>query len=515
MTNYREILRLASLEYTQTAIAGSLKISRNTIREAIKRAKEKDLTWPLDETLSNQKLEELLYPEKKQQMNVFCEPDFEYIHKELARPGVNLALLHAEYLARCAEAGLVGYQKTQFYDKYAAWARKSKATMRIHHKPGDAMEVDWAGNTLPITDPVTGEQTDAYLFVGVLPCSWLAYAELCRDMQSENWLLCHSHAYSYFDGVPRLLIPDNLRTGITRNTRLDTIVNRSYLELAEHYKTAVVPARVKAPQDKSHAEGTVKYASTWILAALRDRVFFSFEEAYTAVKEKLEDLNNYPFKKREGNRHLAYLNEEKEFMQPLPVNAYEPAIWSDATVPMDYSVSDGLNKYSVPYDLIGEKVQLRTTRDCVEIFYNGNRVASHIRLHRRQVDPVVKIEHMPDNHKKYLSYNSESFMEWAQSIGENTEKVMKSFLSEGRSPEQGYKSCQNLIRQQEKYGSKKVEEACFRLLTYSGTPNIRSLIQLLKVPANKTMSTAENTSVKHSSRGITRGASQFMKGGAN
>lgn len=515
MMNYREILRLSSLEYTQTAIAESLKHSRNTIRDVIKRSKVKGITWPLDESYTDQKLEELLYPEKMEQMNVFSEPDYEYIHRELARPGVNLALLHAEYLARCAEAGMIGYQKTQFYEKYAAWSVKTKATMRIHHKPGDAMEVDWAGNTLPITDPVTGEQTDTYLFVGVLPCSCFAYAELCRDMKSENWLLCHSHAYTYFDGVPRLLIPDNLKTGITKNTKLDTVVNRSYLELAEHYKTAVVPARVKAPQDKSHAEGTVKYASTWILAALRDRVFFSFEEAYSAVKEKLEELNDFPFKKREGSRRKAYLNEEKEFMQPLPVNMYEPAIWSNATVPLDYSVSDGLNKYSVPYDLIGEKVQLRITRDCVEIFYHSNRVASHVRLHRRQVDPVIKVEHMPDNHKKYLSYNSESFMEWARTIGENTEKVMKFFLSEGRSPEQGYKSCQNLIRQHEKYGSKKLEEACLRLLSYSGSPNSRSLIQLLKAPVPVSVSLSQDVSVKHSSRGITRGASQFRKGGAN
>lgn len=513
MVNYREILRLSSLEYTQTEIASSLKSSRNTIREVNRRAKEKDISWPLDDYFTNEKLEELLYPEKFQKVNVFCEPDYEYIHKELARPGVNLALLHAEYLASCRESGLIGYQKTQYYEKYASWAQKTKATMRIHHKPGDSMEVDWAGNTLPITDPATGEQTDAYLFVGVLPCSCYSYAELCRDMKSENWLMCHTHAYAYFEGVPRLLIPDNLKTGITKNTRLDTIVNRSYLELAEHYKTAVVPARVKAPQDKPHAEGTVKYASTWILAALRDRVFFSFEEAYTAVREKLEELNNFPFKKREGNRREAYINEEKSYMQPLPVNMYEPAIWSNATVPIDYSVSDGLNKYSVPYDLIGEKVQIRTTRDCVEIFYHGNRVSSHVRQHQRQVDPIIKVEHMPDNHKKYLSYNKDSFMEWAQRIGENTSKVMQSFLSEGRSPEQGYKSCQNLMRQHEKYGTKKLEEACLRLLTYTGTPNIRSLIQLLKSPLTTSISTSRNASVKHSSRGITRGASQFKKGG--
>lgn len=513
MVNYREILRLNSLKYTQTDISISLKTSRNTIREVIKMAKEKGISWPLEESVTNSVLEGLLYPEKSEKANVFCQPDYEYIHRELARPGVTMSLLHAEYLARCADAGQIGYQKTQFYDNYSTWARKTKATMRIHHKPGDAMEVDWAGNTLPITDSVTGETTDAYLFVAVLPCSCFAYAELCRNMRSENWLLCHAHAYEYFGGVPRLLIPDNLRTGVTKNTRLDTVINRSYLELAEHYQTAVVPARVEAPKDKSHAEGTVKYASTWILAALRDRVFFTFEEAFAAVAEKLESLNDAEFKKREGTRRLAYINEEKAFMHSLPVNAYEPAIWSDATVPTDYCVTDGLNRYWVPYDLIGEQVQSRVTRDTVEFFYHGNRVASHVRLHHRQPDPVVKTEHMPDSHKKYLSYNKDAFLEWAGTIGENTEKVIRTFLQEGRAPEQGYKSCRNLMKLCEKYGNEKLEEACRSMLTFSGTPNIRSLMQLLKTPIRQS-TTSSPTSQGHSSRGITRGASQFRNGGA-
>lgn len=213
-----------------------------------------------------------------------------------------MSLLHAEYKVACVNTGRVPYQYTQFCDIYRNWAKKSKAKMRIHHKPGDAMEVDWAGGTLPITDSVTGEANPAYLFVAVLPCSCYAYVELCDDMKTESWLLCHVHAYEYFGGVPRLLIPDNLKTGVTKNTRLDTILNRSYIELADHYQAAIVPTRVKAPKDKSHAEGTVSYASTWILAALRNETFFTLVDAKEAVAEKLEELNEYPLKKREGNR---------------------------------------------------------------------------------------------------------------------------------------------------------------------------------------------------------------------
>lgn len=511
MVHYREILRLNYLNYTQSDIAASLKCSRNTIRDVVKQAEKYHLSWPLADSWTDQRLEEILYPGKKETVNVFCMPDPEYIHQELAKPGVNLSLLYTEYEATCAETGRIAYKRTQFYELYSKWAKKSKATMRILHKPGDAMEVDWAGNTLPITDPVTGSTTDAYLFVGVLPCSWYTYAELCRDMKSENWLLCHVHAYEYFGGVPRLLIPDNLKTGITKNTKLETVVNRSYLELSEHYQTAVVPARVRRAQDKSHAEGTVKYASTWILAALRNRTFFSFEEARTAVAEKLEELNGFPFKKRLGNRRQAYMNEEKAFMQPLPVNPFEPAVWSDAVVLTDYCISDGMNRYSVPYDLIGETVQVRTARDSVEVFFHDNRVACHVRLHQRQVDPVIKMEHMPDKHKKYLSYTKDAFMEWGENAGKYISDVINTFLTEGRAPEQGYKSCRNLMGLVEKYGTEKVDDACRQITSYSGRPNIKALMHLLKNPTAAAGNCSPVAMAKGSS-GITRGAASFRGG---
>lgn len=515
MVNYREILRLISLDHNYTRIAEVIHSSRNTIREVDKLAKEKGLSWPLDDELTNPKLYELLYPERLEKAQVYLEPDCAYIHSELAKKGVNLTLLHVEYKAKCAETGRVPYQYTQFCDIYRSWAVKSRATMRIHHKPGDAMEVDWAGGTLPVTDPVTGETMPAYLFVAVLPCSCYAYAELCSDMQSENWLLCHVHAYEYFDGVPRLLIPDNLKTGVTKNTRLDTILNRSYTELADHYGTAIVPTRVKAPKDKSHAEGSVSYASTWILAALRNETFFSLADAKAAVAEKLELLNEYPFKKREGNRRKAYLMEEREFMQSLPANVYEPSIWSEQTVPLDYTVSDGLNKYSVPYDLIGEAVSIRITRSSVEVFFHGNRVAVHPRDYTRRRDPIMVLAHMPENHRQYLSYTPDDFQSWAATIGPDTEKVVKFFLESGRAPEQGFKSCVSLRKYAERYKKERIEEACRQILSFSGDPSIRGLSILLKTPMAKQKSDnlSQSPQPMRRSHGITRGAEQFRKGG--
>lgn len=342
-------------------------------------------------------------------------PDFAYIHKELAKPKVTLTLLWDEYRQKAEALGKRPYMPTQFGDKYRAWARVTKATMRIHHKPGDAMEVDWAGQTLPIYDSVTGESYPVYLFIAVLPCSGYTYAEAISDMKLENWLNCHIHAYEYFGGATRLLIPDNLKTGVIKNTRYETVLNRSYQELAEYYDTAIVPARVEHPKDKSHAEGTVRFASTWILAALRNEHFFTLAEAKEAVSSKLEELNTREFKRREGCRKSAYLEEEKAYMKPLPNQRYELATWNpNLTVGSDYLVSDGKNKYSVPFDLIGEKVDMRLTSNTVEIFFHGTRVASHIRKQVAQREPIVNPDHMTPEHRKYLSYNTEDFMNFGR-----------------------------------------------------------------------------------------------------
>lgn len=294
MLNYREIARLRSLGYNITEIANSLHSSRSTIREVLSRLEKQGCIGPMNTSITNEKLYEQLYPERKEKIKPYKKPDFEWIHSELSRKGVNLSLLWKEYQAQCRLSHEIPYMYTQFCEHYRSWAKKNKATMRIHHKPGDAMMVDWAGDTLTITDSYTGIQTEGYLFVAALPCSGYVYAELCSDMKTENWWVCHANAYRFFEGVPRLLIPDNLRTGVTKNTRLETILNKSYSELADYYHTAIVPTRVKAPQDKSVAEGSVKFTSTWILAALRHQAFLSLNDAKQAVQERLIELNDRP-----------------------------------------------------------------------------------------------------------------------------------------------------------------------------------------------------------------------------
>lgn len=509
--DYREILRLDSLHYSQRQISTSVGSSHHTVKDVLAAAVQKNIVWPFDADITNSELEALLFPNKHKSESSYAEPDYAYIHKELAKPGVTLTLLWEEYCRICHESGHTPYMSTQFGYKYRKWARITKATMRISHKPGDAMEVDWAGDTIPVFDPVTGEADGVYLFVAVLPCSCYVYAEPCNDMSSENWLFCHIHAFNYFGGVPRLLIPDNCKTATISNTRYDTILNRSYQEMAEHYKTAIVPARVKEPQDKPHVEGSVKFAETWIIAALRNQKFFSLEELKEAVAEKLKELNSRAFKKRFGNRLDAYMKEEKPYMMSLPTTDFEPAVWSSAKVPIDYLVTDGLNRYSVPANLIGERVDIRTTRNLVEVFFRSAQVALHRRIQTKQREPLVKPEHMTPEHRSYLRYNKDDFTQWAESVGPETSLVVRHYLTSGAAPEQGFKSCASLMKLSEKYGSKRLERACERVLAYNFTPSIRNLSSMLKNGQDKDAE-REQLSDDNSSRGFTRGAAYFQKG---
>ena len=324
--------------------------------------------------------------------------------------------------------------------------------------------------------------------------------------------MCHVHAYEYFDGVTRILVPDNLKTGVTANTRYETQLNESYRELAEHYGTAIVPARVRHPQDKGLVERSVGFSTTWITAAMRERKFFSIAEVKETVAERLEFINTKPFQKLPGCRTEAYLNEEKEFLLPLPATPYEPAIWLRATVGNVYLISDGKNKYSVPFDLIGEKVQIRLTRNTVEVFFKGSRMTSHKRLDVCRMKPVIKTDHMPENHKKYLSYNADEFMNWAKDIGKSVSDVVESFLSIGDVPEQGYKSCISLMKLCERYGKKKLNSVCERILCITSAPKIRNIASLLKNDGNNDVQEKESSDEKY---GITRGAAYYSRKGGN
>lgn len=510
MVDYREILRLKSLGLSNVAIGNSVGSSRNKVSEVLSLAEAKSLVWPIPETLTNQDLEQLFYPERG------CNegrklPDFEYIYNELAKPGVTLSLLWAEYCADCEADHTIPYQHTQFNDKYHAYAASKKATLRIKHKPGEVMEVDWVGDTIPVQDDAMGSEIPAYLFVACLPCSMYAYAEAFSDMKSHHWIEAHVHAYSYFGGVTRILRPDNLKTGVIKNTRTELILNRSYHEMAEHYGTVIIPARPVKPKDKPTAEGTVKVIETWVLAALRNRKFFSFDELNRAILEKLKEFNDKPFQKRKGSRSSAFIEEEKDFLMPLPASPYETAVWSTATIQPDYLIKVGDCKYSVPYEFIGKKVDIRATESCIEVFYHNNRIASHVRVDYSP-DPIYVPEHMPENHRKFLEYNSESFLKWAESIGQSTLIVTKNLLYMHKVEQQGYRSCASLMKLADRYSTERLENACTKALGYTPSPSIKNITTILKNGQDKVNipKVTQNTESVH--YGITRGASYYEGG---
>ena len=290
----------------------------------------------------------------------------------------------------------------------------------------------------------------------------------------------------------------------------------SYQELAEYYNTAVVPARVEHPKDKSHAEGAVKFASTWIIASLRNERFFCFEDVRSAVAMKLDELNDRPFRSgRVGSRRSAFLNEESAFLKPLPFKPYEIATWlPPVQVGFDYVVPAGENRYSVPFDLIGKKVDVKLTHNTVEVYYHGSRVASHLRRREQLRDPIINPDHMTEEHRKYLNYNADRFTEWGNHAGKHIAVVIRHFLKCGKAPEQGYKFCVSLMKLSEKYGTDRLETACESILRYSSEPTIRIISSALKNGYEDRNTTADSGITDESnSYGITRGEAYFRRDG--
>ena len=386
--------------------------------------------------ISSEEVARKLYPATSMGQQ-YSMPDYEWVHKEMQKSGVTLSLLWVEYCERCRQNGELPYKSTQFNKYYADYVHKTKATMHLEHKPGENLQVDWAGQTAGITDTDTGERLPAYLFVAVLPYSGYAYTEAFLDMKQEAWITAHVHAYNYFGGVTRILTPDNLKTGVIKNTRTETVLNKAYQEMAEHYGTAIIPTRPRTPKDKAFVEGSVGVASTWILAALRNRQFLSLDELNRVIWKKLADFNHKPFQKKDGSRASDF-EEEKLFLLPLPPNPFELAEWKTATVQYNYHISVDRMNYSVPYEYIKQKVDVRLTGSAVEIYFCGTRVASHLRLYGRPNQYSTLEEHMPPEHTAYLQWNSERFLRWASSIGENTAAVVRVFLTAHKVEQQGY-----------------------------------------------------------------------------
>lgn len=409
MSKEKEILQRFFKGESQRTIAAVLQVSRNTVAKVIRACHEHRIDASSLDGIDLDALHHHLFPEKA---DLPCQvpPDYEFIHKELLKSGVTLKLLWEEYVADCRQANKLYFMYSQFCKRYRDFVDQHNLTMHIHHKPAEQLLVDWAGTTLPLYTPETGAVTKAYLFVATLPFSMYCYAEACRDMKEASWIRAHMHLMDFLGGSARLLMSDILRTGIISHRKHeDPIANRAYQDFADHYGMALLPARVLAPKDKAAVKGSVGQVTTHIIAKLRNHQFFNLYEMNMAILETLENFNNAPFQKKEGSRSSVFSEEELPFLRPLPQCPYEYAEWRKSTVQLNYHITLDYQNYSVPYEYVRKRVDVRLTSHIVEIYSEGRRIASHKRLIGRRGQYSTLEEHMPKNRQLYSQGDGNRF----------------------------------------------------------------------------------------------------------
>ena len=477
MRQIREVLRLAqakSLSPTEIAIAAHL--PRTTVRNYLSRAAAAGLSWPLPDDLDDRGLEERLFGRPAPPPAILARPvpDWELVHAELRRPGVTQALLWSEY----RECHPDGFGYTWFTESYHAYAGKLDLVMRQDHHAGEKLFLDFAGQTIPIVDPQTGEIRRAQLFIAVLGASSYTYAEALPSQELPHWCAANVRAFEFFGGVPAILVPDNLKSAVDRAHRYEPDLNRSYSDLAVHYGTAIIPARSRKPRDKAKVEVGVQVAERWILAALRNRTFFSLAEANAAIRERLEWLNNRPFRKLEGSRRSVFESIDRPALRSLPDRPYEFATWKRAKVGIDYHVEIDRHYYSVPYQLVRERADVRISAGSIEIFIRGRRVASHARSW--QVGRHTTIDaHMPPNHRAHREWSPGRLVAWGEQAGPSTGAFVSAILAGRTHPAQGFRSCLGVLRLGDRYGHERLEAACERALA-AGAIGYRSVDSILK-----------------------------------
>ena len=401
-------------------------------------------------------------------------PNWSEIYRELKRPGVTLQLLWEEY----KESHSDGYQYSRFCDLYRRWRGKLDLSMRQDHKAGEKLFVDYSGLTVSVCDPKTGEKREAQIFVAVLGASNYSYAEATWTQSLPDWIGSHVRAFEFLGGVPSLVVPDNLRSGVAKACRYEPEVNPTYNDLATHYGTAVIPARVRKPKDKAKAEAGVQLTQRWILARLRNRVFFSLGEVNAAIREHLERLNTRPFQKLEGSRRSQFEALDQPALKPLPSSRYEYAEWRKARVGADYHVEVDEHFYSVPYQLVGQELDVRLTAQTMECLHGGKRVACHVRS-RGKGKSTTLVEHMPRQHRHYAEWTPPRLVKWAHETGPSTAEAVEGILTSKAHPHQGFHSCLGLRRLAQRYGAERLEAACRRAVRIHGLSykSIRSILK--------------------------------------
>lgn len=474
MRTIREVLRLGfSGSLSLRDIGRSLRVTHPTVQKYVQAAKDAGLDWPGITAMDDEALRKVICAKPQREPDRPL-PDYGYIHQELKKQSVTINLLWQEYKA----ANPDGYQETQFRRYYYEFVKRLKVSMRQRHKFGEAMFVDYAGQTVPIYDRVTGAVTQAQIFVAVLGASNYTYAEATPDQTLASWIGSHVRAFEYFQGVSHKIVCDNLKSGVTSACRYEPDLNPTYNDLAAHYGTVVLPARVAKPKDKAKVEGGVLIVERWILAALRNRKFFSLGELNEAIRELLIRLNQRLFKKLPGSRESVFKEHELPALKKLPPQPYEYAQWKKARVNIDYHIELNGHYYSVPFTLVHEEVDVRYTANTVEICHSGRRIASHVRSTLRGRHTTIR-EHMPRSHQEYLDWTPTRIVEQAKKIGRHTGDLVEHILGSRQYPQQGYRTCLGIIRLAKAYTAVRLEGACQRALGI-GAHSYRSVVSILK-----------------------------------
>ena len=466
MKKLRTVLRLYTEGKSKLFISGYCRISRNTVKKYIARFKSSKLTYNLVEGMSKSALHTLFQSSEQVELDPrfeVLESRFIKMQKALSKHGVTLQRLWEEYIREHPD----GYQLTQFKVYYRKWTGHTSVSMRIEHKAGDKMQVDYTGKKLHIIDKSTGELIAVEVFVSILGASQLIYVEASESQAQEHFITSCENALEYYGGVPRAIVPDNLKSAVTKSHRYEPKINAAFEDFAEHYSTTILPARVYKPKDKALVEGTVKIVYRSIYAALRDRQFFSVEALNQAILEELEKLNNRRFSHRPYSRRELFEELEQTLLKPLPQNRYEARESSSATVMKNGHVC--LRKdhhyYSVPFGYTGKKVKLTYTTKLVEVYYNYRCIASHKRI-KSPYNYTTDTDHLASTHKFITQWNPEYFLKWAANISPDVEKLISLILDKKPHPEQAYRSCIGVLSLHKKVGRERLDKACTRALEY-------------------------------------------------
>jgi len=462
----KEVLRLKyDCGISEREIARSCQVSRSTVADYIRRAAAAKLNWTEASSLTQTQLEERLFPNEHIPSTVKRPaPDCEYIYNELRtyrKFNLTLSQLWLEYKQSHPD----GYQYTQFCEHYWRWRKKLDYVMRQEHRGGEKLFIDYSDG-LSIVDTITGEFISTQLFLAVWGASSYTYAEATLSQTLPDWIGSHRRAFEYFCFVPRVLVPDNLKSGVSKACKYEPELNPTYSDMAEHYGCAVLPARPRKPRDKAKVEAGVLIAQRWILAVLRRRTFYSLTELNAAISECLERLNNRPMRKLKKSRKELFEALDRPNALPLPQKPYEYAEWSKTKVQLNYHFAVAHHYYSVPYQLLHERLDIRLTATIVEAFRKGERVAAHVRLYTKNGYATLP-EHMPPSHRYYAEWNPTRFIQWAGKTGEATARLVEKVLSTRPYPEQGYKACLGIINLTRDYEPLRVEAAARRALEFN------------------------------------------------